>query len=628
LQGVLTQIVERRGGAVIGVLLGDDRGATVEPFEPSAAERLDVARPLPRGARVGDAVRVERVGNRTRDGRGSSRVVEVLGRLGEPGVDTLVVTRKYELATEFPDDVATRAEALPKRVGPTEKRRRVRFDSPPPVTIDGESARDFDDAIAVRSLGELGFRLFVHIADVAHFVRPGGALDLEARRRGTSVYFPETVLPMLPEELSNGLCSLRPGVDRLVQTAVLDIGPDGELRRARFDDGVIRSAARLTYTQVGGLLDGEHGHGVPRRVVPMLGVADKLRRALEGKRKRRGSVDFDLPEPRILLDVEGAMTGVTVEPRNKAHRLIEECMLAANEAVALHLESRGAPCMYRIHDEPDPVKLETLVTFARGLGITVTGIGGQDNHHRVQAVLEAAEGRPEAPVIHQLALRTMQQARYSMENHGHFGLAAPTYCHFTSPIRRYPDLIVHRLLRECRAGRESSPSHDSGEMDSIAETSSQLERNAEAAERELLSWKKVAFMQERIGESFEGLVVGVARFGLFVRLGEGLAEGLLRSEQLGPGPFVFSEARQRLRSVASGRSFKLGDRIEVVVQRVEPHLRRIDLAPHRKPTRRHDEKGGTSPRTPPSAAEIDRRAGPSPAGRTAAARAQIGQDGG
>jgi ribonuclease R len=526
-------------------------------------------------------------------------VVEVLGPLDKPGVDTRVVARRYGLPLAFPEETLRAAGRLPEAVPPEVAASRERFDDPAPVTIDGETARDFDDAIAVAARPGGGFRLWVHIADVGHFVAPGDPLDREARARGTSVYFPDRVLPMFPEALSNDLCSLRPGEDRLVQSAVLDLDARGEVSGVRFADGVIRSAARLTYTQVAAVLEAgterRKAAGVPAAVVPMLRVADRLREVLEKRRRARGSVDFDLPEPRILLDVEGVMTGITVEPRNTAHRLIEECMLAANEAVAGWLQTHEAPCLYRIHEKPDPLKLEALDAFVHPLGLSLRVDLQSVTPKDVQALLDAAEGKPEYAVVAQVALRSMRQARYSEENVGHFGLAAPVYCHFTSPIRRYPDLVVHRFLRAARHGKLRALSGLAAELPALGESCSQLERTAETAERELLEWKKIAFMRGREGDVFEGVVTGVAPFGLFLQLTETLVEGLLRVEQLGGDRFAYDAARQELRAERGSARYGLGQPLQVVVQRVDTVLRRVDLglegAPAKLPAERARPRG-------------------------------------
>jgi ribonuclease R len=565
---------------LLGVFRQREHGGVVHPFDPVLGRAIHVPAAYRGDATDMHAVRFEVVrgpaGRTAREGK----VLGTLGHLDDPGTDTLVVARKYGLATEFPRKVLGDADALPSTIGREDAAGRERFDDPPPVTIDGETARDFDDAVAVAELPRGGFRLFVHIADVSHFVAPNGALDAEARRRGTSVYFPGRVLPMFPEMLSNDLCSLRPGEDRLVQSVILDLGAGGAVRKVRFADGIIRSTARLTYPQVAAVLEGKrHVRGVPARLVPMLHAADRLRSVLERRRHRRGSIDFDLPEPQILLDVEGAMTGITIEPRNRAHLMVEEFMLLANEVVAGQLERRKVPCLYRVHEPPDPAKLEALAGFVRSLGFELPTSGDGVTPGEIQALLEAVEGRPEGRVISQVTLHTMRQASYSWQNSGHFGLAAPVYCHFTSPIRRYPDLVVHRQLRRARAETRVRDAAVPDAPERLAEACSELERNAEAAERELLAWKKVAFIESRAGETFDGIVTGVAQFGLFVQLVDNQVEGLARVEILGPEWFDFDASRFELRGSQSGRAFRLGDQLRVRVDRVDRVLQRVDLTP-------------------------------------------------
>ncbi len=564
---------------VVGILRQARGSAYIESFDPAESRDLRVPQECRGDSRPGDAVVVE-VPRVVRAGQEiHARVIEILGPIDRPGTDVLVVARRHSLATEFPEVVLREADRLPSAVPPEESQSRERFDDPAPVTIDGDTARDFDDAIAVSELPREGFRLAVHIADVGHFVKPGSALDREARRRGTSVYFPDRVFPMFPEKLSNDLCSLRPREDRLVQSVILDIDREGVVRKVRFADGVIRSAARLTYTQVASVLeDARHVPGVPPELVPMLRLAERLREVLGARRRARGSVDLDLPEPRVLLDIEGVMTGITVEPRNRAHRLIEEFMLLANEAVAGHLESRKAPCLYRVHETPDPAKIETLAEFAAGFGLQLTSRPDAVAPGDIQRLLDAAEGRPEYPIVAQVALRSMKQARYTADNVGHFGLAAPVYAHFTSPIRRYPDLVVHRALRAQRKSKREELAAIADGLEELGVACSALEREAEAAERELLEWKKINFARDKVGEEFEGIVTGVARFGLFVQLTENLVEGLLHAARLGGDRFDFIEARQELRGASSRASFRLGDRLRVRLDRVDTVLRRVDLS--------------------------------------------------
>ena len=579
LEGVIVRTLQRRSRRALGVFIDSAPGGSVQPFEAGMAASVRIPESFRGGARDGQVVRFEILSGGGRGRAPEGKVLQVLGDLDEPGMDTHIVARKYGLPLSFPNPPLEAAAGLPSVVGPKKSEGRSFFDDPSPVTIDGETAEDFDDAIAVAKLPRGGMRLFVHIADVAGFVPVGDALDEEARRRGTSVYFPGRVLPMFPEKLSNDLCSLRPNVKRLVQSAILDFDQEGAVTSVRFADGIIRSAARLTYTQVERVIDGEKRvPGVPQRVVPMLLLGNRLRRLLEQRRHERGSIDFDLPEPQILLDVEGVMTGVAIEPRNRAHRLIEEFMLAANEAVAGFLDRKVGVCVYRVHEPPESTKLETLAHFVERFGVPFPRDASAVTSQHYQQLLDRVEGRPEARLVGSVALRSMKQARYSVENDGHFSLASPCYCHFTSPIRRYPDLLVHRLLREVRKGRRPTAE----EIDRLAELAancSELERNAEAAERELLSWKKVAFIADKVGQDFEAAVTGVAPFGLFLQLESNLVEGLLRVDRLGDERFEFDDRRVELQGQQTGRTYRLGDRLRVRVERVDRVLQRVDFAP-------------------------------------------------
>jgi ribonuclease R len=582
--------------SLLGVYQLSGKGGMVVPFDSADGPSMPVPAAARHGAAVGDAVVVSVI-RAGRSGEPEARVTEVLGPVDAPGIDVQVVARRHALRREFPEEVRIAAARIAGTISAKELAGRERFDDPAPVTIDGETARDFDDAVAVAEAPGGGFRLFVHVADVSHYVKPGDTIDHEARLRGTSVYFPDRVYPMLPERLSDDLCSLRPGEDRLVQTAVIEFDRRGQVVSTRFADGVIRSAGRLTYTQVADLLD-DGGERAPlsREVATMLRRAEVLREHLETRRRARGSIDFDLPAPTILLDVEGAMTGIKIAPRNRAHRMIEEFMLAANEAVATWMSEHKTPCLFRVHEDPDPLKIEGLEAFATSLGLRFkTGREGV-RPGDIQRLLDSAEGHPAFPVIAQLSLRSMKQARYLPDDAGHFGLAAPHYLHFTSPIRRYPDLVAHRALR---AARHRAKAAVRGDLEALGESCSKLEREAEAAERELLEWKKVKFLRGRVGEAFDGIVTGVARFGLFVQLDGGIAEGLVRIERLGREWFEFDPVRHELRGAQTGVSHRLGDAMRVCVEKVDTVLRRVDLGPievrKAKPER---DRAGRAPAAP------------------------------
>jgi len=572
--GIVVEVLERSVRTVLGVIEPAPGGAIVRPFDASEPA-LRVPAPFLQGAVAGDAV--EAAPLRAARGAADAKIVANLGPLERRGVDVEVVRRRYRLRGEFPPAALRAADGLDAAAPEAELRRRERFDQPPPVTIDGENARDFDDAVSVSALPNGGFRVFVHVADVAHFVTPGDPLDLEALARGTSTYFPDRVLPMLPERLSNDLCSLRPHEDRLVHTVIVDLDAAGALRRTRFADGVIRSAARLTYAQVeSALASPRSDHGIAPRLLDMLRVADRVRELLERARFGRGSIDFDLPEPVPEFDDRGVLSGFALRPRNRAHRMIEEFMLLANEVVAVSLAESGGPCLFRIHDAPDPLKIENLQSFVRKFGVDWTVDPHAVRPQDIGELLARVEGRPEEPVVTQAALRSMRQARYSTVHEGHFGLASSTYTHFTSPIRRYPDLVVHRLLRQRRRGVVDRPVAD-GPLEQVAAECSVRERASEAAERELLEWKKVRFLRSRVGSEGDGLVTAVTPFGAFVRLSDALVEGLVHVSRLGGERYEFDEGRQELRG-DRGTVIGLGDLLRVRLDRVDVVLRRVDLS--------------------------------------------------
>ena len=539
---------------------------------------------------------------------GTGRVIEVLGHPDDFGVDVEIMIRKHHLPHRFPPEVIAEAQAIPAAISEDEIARRRDFREFDIVTIDGETARDFDDAVWVDRLPNGHWALQVHIADVSHYVRPGSAIDFEAVLRGTSVYFPDRAVPMLPVELSTDLCSLRPQVDRLVMSALMEFDAAGELVKKEFCSGVIRSRERMTYTNVHALLEGEASAELRERYAPLqrrFELMKDLALILNRKRVRRGSIDFDLPEPLIEFDSFGEMTGVTRSPRNIAHRLIEELMLAANEAVASYLEDLGVPSIYRIHETPDPKRVAEFEQIAAHYGVSL-GLGGvpmkkihavqrtrdgrklrkdmevadagfEVSSRAYQKLIAKIEGKPEERILSYLMLRSLKQARYSEDNTGHFALAAASYTHFTSPIRRYPDLVVHRILRaQIEAGRRAYPE---AALHEIADDTSFTERRAAEAERELVEWKKAKFMIDRVGDEFDGMIISVQKFGFFVELAELFIEGLVPVETLQRGErFQFHEGQRRLIGERTRKQYGIGDRVRVRLDRVDAAEGRLNFS--------------------------------------------------
>ena len=579
-EGRVVRVLERGSTRVVGQVETDAAGRVrVVPFDRRIRGGVTVPPAETRGASAGDMVEVEITRWPTATRGPAGRVVDVLGPPDAPGVDTTVILRRHGIAEAHSPAAAAEARWTGSAVRPQDCVGRTDFRTSLAVTIDGDDARDFDDAVSVERRAGGGWTLRVHIADVAHYVQPGSALDDDARERGTSVYFPDRAVHMFPADLATGLCSLNPGVDRLVQSCVIDVDARGEPIRCAFHDGVIRSRARLTYAGVDAALSGRpHPIAVPD-IVAMLTDMHGLFEVLRDRRRRRGSIDFDLPEAEIRLDEEGQIAAITASERNDAHRLIEEFMLLANESVAAALERGGAPAIYRIHEAPDPARVEVFDAFIATLGYGLGAPAGAARPRHFQQLVDRVAGTAVERPVALLMLRTMAQARYDTVNAGHFGLAAPVYTHFTSPIRRYPDLVVHRLLRELRAGAMSAARRDAldAELPDIAAQASQRERRAAEAERELVQWKKVRFMMDRVGEEFDGYVTGVSAFGLFVELVEPFVEGLVHLSTLADDEYRFVESAHVLHGVRSRRVYRLGDRVRVRVLRVDAERRLVYL---------------------------------------------------
>ncbi len=589
------------------------------------------------------------------------RVIEILGAHDDFGVDVEMMIRKHQLPRIFPDHVLAEARAVAHLDQGAVARRAADFRGLPIVTIDGETARDFDDAVLVTERADGGYELQVHIADVAEYVQPNSALDLEARMRGTSVYFPDRAIPMLPQELSTDICSLRPHQDRLVLSCIMQLDSAGRIEGFEIVEGVIRSAARMTYTEVHAIIEGDaETRARYSALVPEFERMKKLAALMNQRREERGSIDFDLPEPVIEFDEHGQMRGVTRSERTWANRLIEEFMLAANECVAVWIEDLGVPSLYRIHEKPEPRRVvqfeELAASFGYSLGLgplpvkrVVTRGERRDSHGRgrnprehevpedivvtprmYQKLAVRIEGKPEERILSYLMLRSLSQARYSEVNEGHFALAAPTYTHFTSPIRRYPDLIVHRitkaLLRAGISGRRTvtqarlaspwshpnegqarseashlqkksgvppvprtwgpgkgslhlgTPPISEPELAQIADESSSAERRAAEAERELVEWKKVRFMQDRVGDEFAALVLNPAKYGLFVELADLFVEGLVPIDSLRGDRFTWRENTHEIVGERTGRRFRAGDRVQVILDRILAQERKLQFA--------------------------------------------------
>ena len=678
-EGRVVQILEREHPTMVGLFRYGNHGNVVLPYDtrilhevaiPPGDELTPELRDKVGATEAGSASSVRRLRLPELDGavvnveitrypKGGlapvGRVLEILGRPGDIGVDVEIIIRKHHLPHIFPDDVLAEARATQQKVAQADLQGRRDFRDLPIVTIDGETARDFDDAVHVSTLPNGHFELQVHIADVAHYVARNSPLDREAHLRGTSVYFPNRAVPMLPEELSNGICSLNPKVDRLVMSAIMEIDASGNMVRSDFTPGVIRSVERMTYTNVHKILEGDAEAN--QRYAPLVANFRRMKELallLNKKRVHRGSIDFDLPEPIIEFDEQGRMLSIVRSVRNIAHRIIEEFMLAANEAVAQYLEKRGVASLHRVHEKPDPKKVIEFEELAHAFGYSM---GVEDlierriavRHGRVQAAARGARaggpgrgrmrpmsvavpateeidirpqhyqrltekiaGKPEERILSYLMLRSLKQARYAVEVLGHFALATMEYTHFTSPIRRYPDLIVHRALKwaldnpdvkpmrapvpDAKPGREQSVAmlgpYRRVELQEIASESSEAERRAESAERELMEWKTAQFMESHLGEEYDALIISVQKFGFFVELVEIFVEGLVsidRLEEVTGQRCVFRErdhvivaephrGSRSSRGSQAQRIFRLGDRVRVRAERIDPFRHRVEFS--------------------------------------------------
>ena len=579
--GVIVKILERGMQKIVGTFEASNKGfGFVVADDKKIAKDIFIPKSYTKGAVSGHKVVVEIIdyGEDRRNPEG--KVVEILGHVNDPGVDILSVIRRYELAVEFPEEVYKEIEHLETEVKEEDKIGREDIRDWLTITIDGEDAKDLDDAVTMKKLGSGNYELGVHIADVSHYVREYTELDKEAYARATSVYLVDRVIPMLPHKLSNGICSLNPHVDRLALSCIMEIDQKGEVIAHRIAETVINSDYRMTYTAVREILE----DGTPelmeqyREIVPMLEEMEELRQILGRKRRKRGSVNFDLPESKIILDENGKPVDIKPYERSISTNMIEEFMLVCNETIAENSFWQEMPFMYRSHQEPDEDKLEKMEQFIRGFGYHLRKKDGEIHPREIQKVLREAEGKPEEHIITRMVLRSMMQARYTAENGGHFGLAAKYYCHFTSPIRRYPDLEIHRMIKKMLHGEldEKASANYRKKMPDWAKHCSKQERVAEDAERDTDTLKKVEYMADKVGEIYEGIISGVTGWGIYVELPNTI-EGMVALNQLDDDFYEFDDKNMMVYGKRTKKTYRLGDRVLVYVAKVDRMMGTIDF---------------------------------------------------
>jgi ribonuclease R len=565
--GEIVEVLERVNRRIVGRLHSEHGVLFLVPEDRRIAQDILVPPPEAGRAKAGQVVTVELVAQPSKHAQPIGRVAEVLGNYADPGMEIEIALRKFDLPREFSKRAQAQAQALPETVREEDAKGRRDLRALNFVTIDGETAKDFDDAVHAVKEGK-GFRLWVAIADVSHYVRDGDALDEDARARGTSVYFPRRVLPMLPEKLSNGLWSLNPQVDRLAMVCEMAITPAGTVARYEFYPAVFRSHARLTYTEVWAKL-------AAGKAPVHLATLYELFKALHAARVQRGAIDFETVETRMEFDPNGKIQRIYPEARNDAHRLIEECMLAANVCAGEFLAARGQPALYRVHDVPAADRVGALREFLAELGLQLPG-GDKPRPKDYAQLIERIKARPDFVLLQTILLRSLKQAVYTPENLGHFGLAFDAYVHFTSPIRRYPDLLTHRGIKAALAGRRYEEGADWMEL---GRHCSETERRADDASRDVESWLKCHYMQDQVGNVFHGVISGVTPFGLFVTLDEYFVDGLLHISELGKDYFEFDAARHMLMGSRTKKRYRLSDRMKVKLVRVDLDSRKIDFVP-------------------------------------------------
>jgi ribonuclease R len=575
-EGDLVEVLERGTREVAGQFLRERGIGIVIPDNPKIAHRILIAKGEAGGAKPGQIVVAEILDYPTHVEQATGKIVRVIGEPGAKGISTDIAIESHSIPTEWPRAVRDEVKKYGKDVPQDAKKGRVDLRDIDLVTIDGADARDFDDAVYCERSGK-GWRLLVAIADVAHYVATGSALDKQATVRGTSVYFPDRVVPMLPEVLSNGLCSLNPKVDRLCMVCDMRVDQGGKVTRSTFVEAVMKSSARLTYSQVDGFLSGRSPADIPKKLHPMLRDLHALFKAFAKARSRRGAIELDIPSTRFELGKDGSIAAIKLVERNDAHRLIEECMIAANVQAAKFLRRQRIPGLYRVHAKPDPERFAELRLFLLSLGLKVP----HPDHvkpEQFNRLLQQVKDRPDSVSIAMTMLRSLTHAEYTPENIGHFGLSLDAYAHFTSPIRRYPDLLVHRAIRHIiRGGKPAKYTYKVGDMERLGVITSAHERRAEEATRDVEAWLKCEYMENKLGEEFAGVVTGVTNFGLFVQISELLIDGLVHVTSLANDYYHYDSGSQQLVGERSGKAFRLGDAMRVKVQRVDMETRRIDF---------------------------------------------------
>jgi ribonuclease R len=629
-EGAIVEVLARNTEQLVGRLIAGT-SPRLKPDNPRIVPSILLDPTCLAGASDGQWVLAAITQPPDREGVAFAKVVEVLGDHLAPGMEIDVALRSHQIPHRWPDAVETLARALPLTVEDADKQGRIDLRELPLVTIDGEDARDFDDAVFCTRKKTGGWRLYVAIADVAHYVTPESPLDHEAILRGNSVYFPSSVIPMLPHALSNGLCSLNPQVDRLCMVCEITVSNTGKLSGFQFYEAVMHSQARLTYTQVAAMLDASATDAATLALrtqyaplVPHLRELHALYAALRSQRELRGAIDFETVETRVVFDAQRKIERIVPVHRNDAHKIIEECMLAANVCAARLFEKLEVPALFRVHEPPKAQKLENLITFMTAQGLVVkTNAKGSLGTQEYQALVEQLDGRPDAHILQTMLLRSMNQAVYQPTNLGHFGLAYKAYTHFTSPIRRYPDLLVHRALRSLLRGpvqsshlkrADDSPQQDPkqhypyqlSDLTQLGVSCSRTERRADEATRDVMNWLKCEFLQDRIGEVFEGVIASVTGFGLFVELNDLYVEGLVHISSLPEDYYHFEAAHQHLIGERHRQRFALGDKVRVQVMSVNLDDRKVDLQLiGREPRRRlkASPQGDQAPSTPAKTAK-------------------------